>query len=81
MSAEITEHQVFVLTDFNQRLPPTKADRYLHLRNGTIQGAIERGEIVPYSFPGSSRIYVTPAILADWLEEYCRPIQHRPIPG
>jgi hypothetical protein len=78
---DLTPHQAAVLVDFDSKMSPTQATKRLHLRNGTIQGAIERGEIVPYRFPGSERIYVTPAMLAEWLEEYCRPVDHDLIPG
>lgn len=71
-SADLTERQAAVLCDFAERMSPTQATKRLHLRNGTIQGAIERGEIEPYRFPGSERVYVTPAMLADWLDGHCR---------
>jgi len=72
MSADLTERQAAVLCDFAEKMSPTQANKRMHLRNGTIQGAIERGEIKPYRFPGFERVYVTPAMLANWLEEHCK---------
>lgn len=72
MSAELTGRQAAVLCDFAEKMSPTQANKRLHLRNGTIQAAIERGEIKPYRFPGGERVYVTPAMLADWLDKYCK---------
>lgn len=61
-----------VLADYAQRMTPTEADTFLGRRNGTISSAIKRGEIRPYRFPDApTRAFVTPRILAEWLES-CR---------
>lgn len=61
-----------VLADYAQRMTPTEADAFLGRRNGTISSAIKRGEIRPYRFPDApTRAFVTPRILAEWLES-CR---------
>ena len=62
-----------VLADYAQRMCPRDADTFLGVRTGTVSAAIRRKEIRPYRFPDSpSRAWVTPAMLAEWLEGYCR---------
>lgn len=62
-----------VLADYAQRMTPTQADAFLGVREGTVSAAIRRGEIAPYRFPDApTRAWVTPAMLAAWLTEYCR---------
>lgn len=62
-----------ILSDFSERMTPTEADRLLGVANGTVSAAIRRGEIKPYRFPDApTRAHVTPAMLAEWLEKFCR---------
>lgn len=62
-----------ILADFEQRMPPSRADKYLGIKNGTIAAAIKRGEIQPYRLSCEpDRCYVTPMILAEWLDDFCR---------
>ena len=64
---------VAILADYEQRMPPSRADKYLGLKNGTVSAAIRRGEIRPYRFKESpERAWVTPMMLAEWLQESCR---------
>ena len=64
-----------------RRMTFAEADEALGVRRGTILGAVERGEIQPYQFPGSTRKWVTRALVAKWLEEYCHPKTRPPLPG
>ena len=62
-----------ILADFAERMTPTEADRFLGVANGTTSAAIRRGEIRPYRFPDAPRrAYVTPSMLAEWLQGFCR---------
>ena len=62
-----------ILSDFSERMTPTEADRLLGVANGTVSAAIRRGEIKPYRFPDApTRAHVTPTMLAEWLEKFCR---------
>ena len=64
---------VAILEDYEQRMPPSRADKYLGLKNCTVSAAIRRGEIRPYRFKESpERAWVTPMMLAEWLQESCR---------
>lgn len=56
------------LADFNSRMSPRQADRFIHVDSGTVRGAIERREIAYIKI--GSRYKVTPAALAAWVEEY-----------
>ncbi len=61
------------LADYQAGMTTTQADRYLHVKTGTVAAAIRRGEIEPYRMHGAeSRPRVTPQMLAEWLEAYCR---------
>ena len=62
-----------ILADFAERMTPTEADRFLGVANGTVSAAIKRGEIKPYRFPDApTRAHVTPLMLAEWLQGFCR---------
>lgn len=62
-----------VLREYENGMPPSRADRFLHVKTGTVAAAIRRGEIEPYRMHGAeSRPRVTPQMLAEWLEAYCR---------
>lgn len=58
------------LDQFEKRMSPTDADAYLKIKAGSVIAAIRRGEIKPLRRPGTVRCYVTPRILAKWIEEY-----------
>ena len=61
------------LAEYADAMPPSRADRYLHVGTGTVAAAIRRGEIQPYRMHGAdSRPRVTPQMLAEWLETPCR---------
>lgn len=68
---EINAEQKATLEDFFQRMPITKAAKVAGVAPKVIRGAIERGELAYIWFPGNSRETVTPAMLADWVSEYC----------
>ena len=68
---EITAEQKASLEDFYRRMPITKAAKVMNLSPKILRGAIERGELAYIWFPGSSRETVTPAMLADWVRDYC----------
>lgn len=60
------------LDQFNRRMCLTEADRYLKVAAGTVSAAIRRGEIRPLRNPDPEvkRCYVTPRILAKWVNDY-----------
>ena len=67
----ITPEQKATLEDFYKRMPITKAAKVAGVSPKILRGAIERGELAYIWFPGSSRETVTPAMLADWVRDYC----------
>ena len=67
----ITAEQKATLEDFYKRMPITKAAKVAGVSPKILRGAIERGELAYIWFPGSSRETVTPAMLADWVRDYC----------
>lgn len=71
-------HAADVLTDFNARMSPRQAAKYLGVGANVIIGAIERGELA-YMVIGTRR-KVTPMALAAWVEDYFV-IQPDPLPG
>lgn len=70
-SPYITEEQKATLEDFYLRMPITKAAKVMGFSPKVLRGAIERGELAYYWTPGSSRESVSPALLADWVRDYC----------
>lgn len=73
-ASEQIAHFAHLLSDFQQRMPASKADDFLGIDHGSIERAYRRGEIRPYIMPDhpNRRLY-TPSILGEWLEKYCRP--------
>lgn len=67
----ITDEQKATLADFYQRMPLSKAAKVMGFSPKVLRGAIERGELAYYWTPGSSRESVSPALLADWVRDYC----------
>lgn len=57
-------------TDFDQRMSPSEADRRLGVAKNTVMAAIRRGEIEPLRIPNTKRVYVTPNLLAEWVQAY-----------
>ena len=56
--------------DFQKRMPPSHADKFLGVAKNTVMAAIVRGEIEPIRVPGGKRVFVTPEILAQWVKTY-----------
>lgn len=61
-----------VLDQFHQRMGLIEADRYLKVHIGTVSAAVRRGEIKPLRNPDpdSKHCFVTPRILAQWVNDY-----------
>ncbi len=72
MTEDILSEQRDFWDDFDQRMSPKQADRLLKVHDNTVMAAIRRGEIVPLRCPGTTRVYVTPNILAEWVRNFWR---------
>ena len=67
----LTNEQKATLEDFYKRMPITKAAQVMRVNPKILRGAIERGELEYIWLPGSARESVTPAMLSDWVRDYC----------
>lgn len=76
---EMVSSYMALLADYRARMSPSDADKYLHKRNNTIRGAIERREIRFYR--NGTRYEVTPMALAEWLQRCEVPVEPDPLPS
>jgi hypothetical protein len=68
-----------IFADYAQRMSLSVAANRLGISVNRLKAAIESGELRYMQFPGSSRKYVTPKLLEEWIETHCT-YQNKTIP-
>ena len=74
------EYWAAIWDDLQHLMSAKEAAKQLNIADTAISSAIKRLEITPFQF-SRGRVYVTPRLVAEWAETYCRIPQGKPLPG